>query len=112
MSNKFAEALDTGNFHAGKACVDCYYTLANGEPSTSHPDWDVAQFDRTCAEWDITLGHLHDGEWSDCVHKGEPCEEDCDCEYDSFSTLACDVCGSTLHGAREDVIMIKRELLK
>jgi hypothetical protein len=110
MSNKFAEALDSGNFYQGKACIDCTLALANGE-NGADSEWNLTAFEATCAEYEVTLGHLHDGEYSECAHKGEPCEVDCDCDRTEFSTSACDVCGSTLHGTRFDVIMIKREVL-
>lgn len=115
MANKFSEALDTGNFIAGSVCVDCLFGIANGEWPTVGENWTQAQQDSSdsvLAAYDVTLGHLHSGEWSNCHHKDEPCEEDCECEQTTFSSARCDVCRSTLSGSRDDVIMVNKEDLK
>ncbi|RBO91306.1 hypothetical protein [Nocardia puris] len=105
--NPYAVAIDSGNFHAGVACWDCVLALANGENGPAEPSWDAARFAATCQEYDVTLGHTHSGPYSTCPHAGQPCADDCDCERDTFSRRDCSVCGSHLHGCREDVIMIR-----
>lgn len=112
MTNRFAEALATGNFHAGKACTDCFVAYVNGDETGNSDDWNKAQYIATCEEWNLTPGHLHDGDFSDCVHVGESCEDDCDCTRDEFSQSTCDLCGSTLAGAREAVTMVKWSVLE
>lgn len=97
------------------ACDDCVMGLANAEwPSTDESaDWTPERentVDATLAEYDVTLGHIHSGEWSsDCWHADTECADDCDCERTEFSTRDCGVCGSRWHGYRHDVIMVKWE---
>ncbi|AGT13257.1 hypothetical protein SEA_MPHALCON_132 [Mycobacterium phage MPhalcon] len=119
ITNKYAEALESGNFHAGSVCVDCLMGLANGDwPTVGEGDWTQQSEDNanaTLAEYDVTLGHLHDGPWSTCSHAGEDCEEDCDCERTTFAhgnISPCSVCNSRLSGSREDVTMVRKALLR
>lgn len=107
----FSEALETGNFVAGSVCVDCLFILANGDWPEVGENWTQAQQDAatsTLADYEVSLGHLHSGEWSECYHKGEPCGDDCDCEQNTFSYSPCSVCNSTLAGSRDDVTMVAR----
>lgn len=115
MGTKYADALDTGNFIAGSVCVDCLFILTNGDWPTVGENWTQAQQDAAESvlnDYDVTLGHLHSGEWSKCFHKDEPCEDDCDCTHTTFSNSRCYLCESTLAGSRDDVTMIAREYLK
>jgi hypothetical protein len=107
----FPEIIEQGKYAECKACVDCYMVLVNGDASGNSDDWNEAKYAETCNAYNITAGHFHTGEYSNCSHAGTECEDDCDCERTEFSWSGCDICGSHLGGTRYDVIMIKRELL-
>ncbi len=111
--NKFATAMDEGQFYVGKICTDCLMVIANGDASGNADDWDKEEFDRVTGKYDIVLGHPHFNMWYDkCHHNGHACDIDCDCARDEFSTSECDVCGDQLHGTRHDIVMIEWSLLK
>lgn len=110
----FGQLLDSGNFVASVACDDCTMGLASaGWPSADESaDWTPEReitVDATLAEYDVTLGHMHSGPYSDCWHAGTDCADDCDCERTVFSRRDCGVCGARLEGYRHDVIMVKKE---
>jgi hypothetical protein len=114
--NAFAKALEEGRFYVGNVCDDCTVTHENSDGSGNSRDWDGARYSRTCAEYDLSLGHPHDlPQWfTDCSHIGERCPDDadCDCERTEFSTSECDLCGTNLHGARHHYVFIKRSDLR
>ncbi len=113
----FGELLDSGNFVASVACDDCTMGLANGGwPSAEDSaEWTPDRentVDVTLAEYDVTLGHIHSGEWATgCWHAGTGCADDCDCERTEFSRRDCGVCGSRFDGYRHDVIMVRWDAL-
>lgn len=107
----YGELLAAGRFYAGSVCVDCLMGLANGDwPDDTEPDWTSERRNNvgaTLEQCDITLGHIHSGEYAGrCWHAGEICADDCNCEQSEFSWSSCSVCGSGLGGYRHDVIMI------
>ena len=110
--NAFAKALKEGQFRVGKVCTDCTMVAVNGDGSGNDPDWNEAKYEATCAKYDVTYGHPHElTQWfTDCPHAGERCPDDgdCDCERDPFSTTECAMCGTRLHGERQDFIFIER----
>jgi hypothetical protein len=91
----------------GWCCVDCLVLLANGETPPEMTEeqtaaW-LAEIDRMTAGATVTLGRMlgEDGckceEWDTDQHR-EGCER-----LDFTWKHHCDVCGSTLGGAREAV---------
>lgn len=112
--NVYAAVDITGEFAYGNVCRDCTFVLANG---SLDEDWRTMD-QRNLAEknwgiWEFTLGHHHTGKWAErCWHRGNACDDDCQCERTDFDTFnACDMCGNTDAGYRHHVTMIKRELL-
>jgi len=97
----FGELLDTGRYHNGVVCVDCLMGIANG-------DWPTVA---NLGAYDVTVGHLHIGEWADasCWHYGAECGDDCSCEETEFSSRGCSVCGTYLAGYRHAAIMVNRD---
>jgi hypothetical protein len=99
--------MDRENTYQGSVCVDCLFALANGdEPNWMTPDqlqeWRDNITRNHAGVHDVALGHFHDS--NRCYHKGEECQDDCECERAGFATSACDNCGSTLAGQRDDVV--------
>lgn len=103
------DLIEQGQFVDGNFCVDCWFVLNNGESQNPDPDWDRAAMSRTFADYEILPGHLHTGPYSDCVHAGRPCEDDCDCAETNFSSSQCSGCATTVAGHRFDVTMVARE---
>lgn len=91
----------------GWACVDCLMWLANGEAPVDMSQEDVtawrAKVDARNAGYDITLGMLSEDHDDACPRKHGDTDVECDCEIDTFSWSACDVCGSNLGGERHAV---------
>lgn len=83
--NKFAQALESGNYVDGLVCSDCLMWIANNDDSGNDDEWNRTEVDKTLSEYDVTIG---------------------DDEHD-FSTVRCSVCGTDLHGYRHSVILIK-----
>jgi hypothetical protein len=113
MTNAFAQAIESGNYVVGGVCVDCLMGIANGDWPEVGPNWTETQqlvSDETMRLYDVTLGHIHDS--YRCWHSGEVCDEDCDCERAAFSWSPCIVCGSSLGGSRDDVLLIDKAVLK
>jgi hypothetical protein len=113
MSN-YGSLLDSGQFVAGVVCTDCMFGVLYGDwPTDSHWTQERAETSQaTLAKYEVTLGHVHEGPYSQCPHAGTPCEDDCECERDPFSHSPCSVCGSSLAGERREVIMIARADLR
>ena len=82
------------NTHTLKACVDCGFFLANGEPENPDAGWSPDKIERN---WPAADWHLVNGDSDD------------DSE---FSRSACHCCGSTLGGARMAVVAIPRTAYK
>lgn len=109
--NPFSRALAAGKFSVEGVCTDCMVTNVNGDPSGNSEDWNEAEYDRVNTEYEATHGHPHENKWfTDCAHAGERCPEDadCDCYQRGFSTSRCGMCGTPLHGDREDFLFILR----
>ena len=110
----YGELLDAGRYHNGSVCVDCLMGIANGDwPTIGEGDWDADRdttADANLGAYDVTLGHLHFGEYADasCFHFGTECGDDCEGERSEFSARGCSVCGTYLAGYRHDVIMVNR----
>ncbi|MCK0441051.1 hypothetical protein MUG78_16750 [Gordonia alkaliphila] len=87
-----------------EVCVDCYSELG-GVLENPDPAWDRSAFDRAREGYgDITYGHF-----AEQVHPGEECDEDTECGQITYSKSPCELCGSSLHGAREVVTGWKSE---
>jgi hypothetical protein len=91
----------------GWACVDCLMWLANGEtdPEMSEEEtaaW-LANLNERNKGYDITLGLLLEEHVDGCPRKAGDRDAECDCETNSFSWCACDVCDSNLGGERHAV---------
>jgi hypothetical protein len=100
--------MNTQEHATGHICVDCLMLLANGDWPCDMSESELAEYRQAIESHpnyslEMTLGHLCDSPDSNCWHAGKPCEDDCDCERDDFSTMPCDMCGSYLAGSREDV---------
>ena len=111
----FGELLDTGEFYDGTVCSVCLMGIASGDwPAIGDGSgWDAdrdSAADVNLGAYDVTVGHVHIGEWADtnCWHFGTECGDDCDCERTEFSSRGCSVCGTYLSGYRHDVIMVNR----
>ncbi|WP_305781413.1 hypothetical protein [Nocardia nova] len=114
MSITYEQAMKEGKFHVGKVCQDCMMVHVNGDDSGVSSNWNSVAFESAQERYDVTMGHPHHSEWwNDCPHDGEGCPDDadCDCAVTQFSRSACDMCGNTLHGYREDAIFVERSLL-
>jgi ribosomal protein L37AE/L43A len=115
--------MTTTRDHAnGWACIDCLMLLANGETNPEWSDAETAEYfarleERSIDGETVTLGRVfgEDGcehtseEW----HSGDSrVQEDHaeSCERTTFSRWPCDVCGSTLGGAREAVTFWTEEM--
>lgn len=105
----FGDLLAAGEFVDGTVCGECLYGVEYGDwPSDSH--WTSERDEKwrsTLSTYQVTLGHLHDGPYSRCSHKGTPCDDDCGCERDPMSSRTCSVCGTSQAGERQDVILVK-----
>lgn len=83
-------------------CIDCFILLCNGDISdgVEDPEKLLSKFEGF---------HVMPGMPSS--EHAEKCPRDkdgeCDCEDDTFSTSACDGCGSYLHGERHAVTIEK-----
>jgi len=95
---------------SGWACTDCLFLLANGETpadwSAAHVTAWQAEIDTRNAGYRITLGLLRSEHSCTDDFDGQTAGEagsECDCETESFSWSACDVCGSNLGGERHAV---------
>lgn len=111
MTNRYAQALDTGKFSVESVCIDCY--LAHHGYDGQSDDWDSAAYDATVSTYDVTEGHPHQSEhYTDCPHDGEECPDDCDCGYSHFDAWPCGMCESRLAGERYDMTYIRREYLE
>jgi hypothetical protein len=92
----------------GSICTDCLMLAANGtEPEHMSTD-ELADYleridEHPNAEYEMTLGHLHDDPAVGCFHAGEPCADGCSCERHEFAWCPCAMCGSLLAGERHDV---------
>ena len=110
----YGEPLDAGRYHNGSVCVDCLMGITYGDwPAIGEADWDDDRertADANLGTYDVTVGHMHIGEWADtsCWHYGTECGDDCSCERTEFSSRDCSVCGTYLAGYRHDVIMVNR----
>jgi hypothetical protein len=104
----------TADHANGWCCVDCLMMLANGETDPNWTDDETAEYlarldARGVTGETITLGRMfgEDGceHTSEDWHSGDGTSEDHaeSCERQTFSWSSCDVCGSTLGGAREAV---------
>lgn len=109
----YGELLDRGDFVATSVCADCLM-IADGygsEIDYRSPDWTlerIATMQRNLRRYDVTVGHVHSGEWaSRCYHAGEDCADDCNCTYSEFSWSRCGLCDTGLGGSRHDVIMVE-----
>lgn len=94
----------------GWACVDCLILLANGENPTDKTQDEVAEWHAEIARrndgYNITLGLAASEHACTADFGGRTAGEvgaDCDCETNTFSWSACDVCGSNLGGVRHAV---------
>jgi hypothetical protein len=101
--------------YAGKGwcCVDCLMELANGESPVDLSEDELAArlagIEARNAGYRLTLG---------LCREDHPCRDEngqtaaylggeCECETDTFSWCACDVCGSNLGGERHAVTFWK-----
>lgn len=96
---------ETRDYASGWACTDCLMLLANGET----PD---RMSEAETAEWLVEIERRHSGpitlgralgdegctctEWDSDEHREG-------CERTEFSMFGCDMCGSSLGGARDAV---------
>lgn len=103
------EAIATGEFVDGQICRTCKDFIDEADAFRPDPDWDRTAVLAKLAQFELHQGHVHSGEFSDCAHRDEPCEMDCDCAEDPWSDLACSLCGSRAKGNRYDVILIKEK---
>lgn len=95
---------------SGWACQDCLILLANGEAPPEMTETEVkawqAEIDRRNAGYNLTLGMVREEHSCTADFGGQTAGEagsECDCETQSFSWSACDVCGSNLGGSRHAV---------
>ena len=93
----------------GWCCTDCVMELANGESPADLSEEELAarqaNIDARNAGYNITLGLLS-SEHSCADEDGQTAADrggECDCETNTFSWSACDVCGSNLGGERHAV---------
>jgi hypothetical protein len=97
----------------GWACTDCLILLANGDAPAELDEAELAawlaEIDTRNAGYQITLGLLREDHA--CTDEAGQTEADrggeCECEVQSFSWSACDVCGSNLGGERHAVSFFK-----
>jgi hypothetical protein len=91
----------------GWACLDCVM-LANGETPPEMDEDQTAEWlagiDANVGDALVTLGAMFEAAYG-CEHSSPDDYEDHaeSCERETFSWRRCDVCGSTLGGAREAV---------
>jgi hypothetical protein len=92
------------------ACTDCLILLANGDDPAEKNEQELADWhaaiDRHIGDSEITIGMLASEHADDCpvkIQDTHDAVDECDCETDSFSWSACDVCGSNLGGERHAV---------
>lgn len=89
----------------GVACIDCAMLIAHADTPEHMNETETAEYLANIEQHsgigtgieDTTLGTDH-----------RPCEdcnlgEDCEADYDPFSSRQCDVCGTTLGGSRHGV---------
>ena len=91
-------------------CQDCIMHHANGECGNCHvnlyyQDHETDAHDReplTCVDnTKVSMGMLREEHEESCPnHVPGDTDIECDCEIDTFSTSACQGCGSTLGGER------------
>ncbi len=93
----------------GWCCVDCLIELANGEAPADLTEEELTAREediaRRNAGYNITLGMLRE-DHSCTDENGQTAGDrggECDCETNTFSWSACDVCGSNLGGERHAV---------
>lgn len=98
---------DHTNTAPGWCCVDCLFLEANGEtPPEMTEEETSAWLDKVAEAGRWSLGRMFGQEG--CEHTSESWDVDPEphaeqCEQIDFSSRPCDVCGSTLGGAREAV---------
>lgn len=98
----------------GWACSDCTQLIANGETSPELSEDKTREYlervQTACNDLDVTLGMLR--EQHSCKDSRGNTEPDnggwCDCESQTFSMTACDVCNSNLGGERNAVTFWRR----
>lgn len=98
---------------SGWACTDCLMLLANGESPPEMTEAELAAWqeniDTRNAGYNITLGMLREDH--ECIDEAGQTASDlggeCECEINTFSWSACDVCGSSLGGERHSVSFFK-----
>lgn len=91
-------------------CTNCLHHLANGECGECHEDKHEGGEPCSLLSARVSIGMNWD-EHSCIEHEycdeDEGCEcqpvEDCDCENITFSTMACNGCGSQYYGERHAV---------
>lgn len=91
-------------------CVDCYVLLVNGDVSPDLSEEESAKLLSKFEDFRAMPGmgsNEHSEECRELLQSGD--YQDCDCENDSYSTSACDGCGSPLHGERHAVTIEKSE---
>jgi hypothetical protein len=91
-------------------CQDCFLHHANGECGGCHESHDEEPLNLISGDFWVTAGMAWSEHSDDCrterqVDSGS--WHGCDCETDSYSTSACEGCGSWLHGERHAMTLLK-----
>lgn len=83
-------------------CIDCYVLLVNGDvsPDCENADDLLTEFENFRA-FPGMRSNEHSEQCREELQSGD--YQDCDCEYDTYSTSQCDGCGSYSHGERHAV---------
>lgn len=107
LENIYAQGL----FARGVICDDCQSWIVSNDDSGASDEWDKNTCQSTMKKFEIIDSEIHTGRFAhDCFHKGEECEDDCECRITSHSTLGCDACNDQSEGRRHDVLFIRRTL--
>lgn len=82
-------------------CQNCMLHRCNGECGDCHNE-DGHDREPWALEVEAIMGMMWDQHNADCYNfpEGTAANWPCDCETNTYSTAACEGCGSTLHGER------------
>lgn len=105
------------NAHTIWVCIDCYFAYHDGDYTPTDSATPFALFDlsdgaRAIHQY-VSPGLFASQHSSDCdmhIHNGDAeCSFDGECERDTFSSRACDACGSILAGTRDAMTVWESE---
>jgi hypothetical protein len=100
VSNPFADAIKAGNYATIWVCTDCIHLHCNGEYDPDRPADLPEPLSQIPATADLSAGMLLEH------HAPDHNPDECSCEFDPFSTRACDGCGDYHHGERYAMTLV------